>query len=179
MVCAAQDLQFDRLDCSRFFHSLSALRAQEVGATDEASAVRSPRTPVEPRAFTDRQLYAVAELGYHYLRSGGYRLAEVLFRGLVVLDGSKGYFWLALGLTCDRLGDSQEAERCYIEAAHRSPEDCTPLVNLAELALERRDHRRASNLLIRARPKAERSLDTRMIAKIDALIRLGAMGGAR
>ena len=121
-----------------------------------------------------RQLFAIAEIGYHYLRNGRHRAAEALFEGLVTLEPHQGYFWLALGLTRDHLRDKRAAEHHYRQAVRCRPGDPVPLVNLAELALERGDRPRVRRLLARARRSARIREDARMAEKVAALWRLSA-----
>lgn len=174
---AAAAICFDRLDATGLLEALDSPRALVVSEHAQDAPAICPETTADVH-LDDRQLYAVAEIGYQYLRSGGYRLAEVLFRGLTALAPSHGYFWLALGLAHDHLNDKRSAEHDYAEAARRSPDDPTPLVNLAELALERRNRTRAQALLGRARTKAVTASNPRMTAKIDALIRQSAASTA-
>lgn len=105
----------------------------------------------------------MAELGYHYLLSGGLGLSRAIFEGLVAVDPDEAYFALALGLTLDRLGDLDGAEAMYRRAGSLDPADGHADVNLAELALAdgawRRAHKRLAAGVRKAKARGDSSLE--------------------
>lgn len=113
----------------------------------------------------------IAELGYHYLMSGGLELANQIFSGLEILAPDEPYFPLALALVSDRLGDKPGAHRAYERAARLSPGDARPDLNRAELFIESGDRNSARTLLGRALEKARRAKDAALVAKAECLLR--------
>lgn len=170
LVCQAPSaLAFDDYDATSMFQTLGKVEA--VPAAEVAQAVVC-RSIAEARGYEEDELFALAEVGYHYVRSGGLRLAEVIFEGLTAIAPDEPYFWLALGLVEDYLDDKIEARRCYENAARLDPEDPRPEINLAELDLERRDRRSAELRLRRGLAKAVRGRDDALERKAQALLAL-------
>jgi Flp pilus assembly protein TadD len=151
---------------TRMFESLGELQVSE------ASPARSRASIVEARGYAARDMLALAEVGHHYLRCGGYRLAEVIFEGLAAINPSEPYYRLALGLTEDHLGDRTRAARCYQEAARLDPKDPRPEINLAELEIESGRRDRARSLLQSALRKSAARGDGDLERKAAALIAL-------
>src|SRR5262249_56182461 len=69
----------------------------------------SMRPLADEYGFTKQELFGLAEIAYHYLRSGGFKLAGALFEGLAAIEPREPYFALAVGLAADRLGDRKKA----------------------------------------------------------------------
>ncbi len=122
-------------------------------------------------------LMVIAELGYHYLMSGGLELAQEIFSGLSLLAPEEPYFPLALALTSDRLGNKAAAHRAYDRAARLSPKDPQPDLNRAELYIEEGDHASARTLLTNAAKKAKAAKDGPLLTKAECLLR--HIGGGR
>src|SRR5688572_29076247 len=87
LTCRVPDVEFDNITSTKMFKTLNAVRAQRAELP----------TRGEDIVYNKADLYAIAEIGYEYLRCGGYRLAEVIFKGLVALDPEEAYFAFALG----------------------------------------------------------------------------------
>ncbi|MEQ8982117.1 MAG: hypothetical protein RL846_29485, partial [Deltaproteobacteria bacterium] len=138
---------------------------------DQAGAVVC-RTIAEAREYDPDALFGLAEVGYHYLRSGGLRLAEVIFDGLTAIDPKEPYFWLARGLVADYRGDAEQAVDAYGRASRLDPADPRPELNLAELELVRKNKARARTYLQRALTKANRARNTALAGKAHALLDL-------
>ncbi len=148
---------------------------REVGQIGAVAApgvalVAAHRTLAEARGYSPEDLEAVAEIGYHYLMSGGLRLALVLFEGLQAVSPGEPYFAMALGLTHDKLGNVVEARRWYERASELDPGDPRPDINRAEFLLEAGDLREAAELLGTAREKAMAHGDSELARKSGALL---------
>lgn len=152
LMCRPEAVEFDNFDSTSLFHTLAEVRAVPSSPDQTPSGARSI---AEARGYTDEQLYAVADLGYHYFHKGGVRLAEVLFDGLVAVKPDEAYFWLGLGVASDLQGNKPRAMRCYERAKRLDPSDPHAELNLAELHLEAGDRRQAVNHLNGAVKKAQ------------------------
>lgn len=169
LVCQPAALEFESVASTSMFSTLGGVRALPAA---EASRAIVCRSIAESRGYRDEDLHALAEIGYHYLRSGGLKLSAVIFEGLTAIQPEGAFYWLALGLTRDHLGDKLEAKRAYERAAQLQPTDPRPELNLAELALEAGDRARAGALLRRAEAKAEAAGDQPLVRKARALLAL-------
>lgn len=143
-----------------FFDTLGRISAYGVEQGQPAG-----QGPAALRGYPEDALRVVASIATHYLYSGGYRLAEVLFEGLCAVAPDEPYHWLGLGLTHDRLNRVESAARAYQVAAERAPSDARPLVNLAELEVEAGRPAEAARLLTRAVTLAERAQDGALLGK--------------
>ncbi|MBK6688877.1 MAG: hypothetical protein IPG45_30690 [Deltaproteobacteria bacterium] len=128
------------------------------------------RSLASQRGYAKTDLMAIAEIGYHYLLSGGTQLALTIFEGLCAVAPNEAYFALALGLTHDHLGDDRLALEWYRRAGALDPSDPRPDVNAAELYLARRDFASGVKLLERAVTKARHLGDEAIEKKASALI---------
>jgi tetratricopeptide (TPR) repeat protein len=155
----ARALEFENISSTRMFETLGSFRA--IG----------PRAECGPEYSKD-EIYAVAEMGYHYLRCGGFKLAYVLFEALAAIDGRDAYFALALGLSAEKLGDRERAIEHYQRACKLDPRDPRPEVNLAEVLLETGDKPRALTLLQSAAKKASLRHDAALENKATAMLQL-------
>lgn len=126
----------------------------------------------ESRAYKDADLEAIAEMGYHYLFSGGHRLAAAIFDGLAAIRPNVAYYFLGRGLAADHLGDRERALSCYGRAAELDPSDGRADINLAELELEAGRRDRAIDLLKRGHNKSKRRGDQALEKKAHALLGL-------
>lgn len=122
------------------------------------------------RGYQRQDLYAVAEVAYHYLLSGGHEIARALLEGLTAVAPGEAYFALAMGLVSDHQGDPAAADRWYRRAGELDPTDGRPDVNRAELRLEARDTTAARRLLAAGARKAERRNDAGLARKARALL---------
>ncbi len=168
LVCAPADVEFDNFDATSFFDTLGAVRA----VRSEAGRAEAHQSIAKARGYTDDQLDAIADLGYHYFQKGGVRLASVLFDGLVAVRPERAYYWLGLGVTSDLQGDKPRAVQCYERARELDPRDPHAEINLAELQLERADHRRALRHLDAAVRKARAARNVVLEEKATAMATL-------
>lgn len=162
-------LEFDRVDGTAMFDTLGRVRALPAAEAAQAIVCRSP---AQAYGYAPADLFAIAEIGRHYLESGGYRLAAVIFEGLEALDPDQHYFVMALGLAKDRLGDKQAAMECYRRAQKLDPNDARADLNLAELLIEAGGKKEAVQLILRAEKKAAAADETALEKKAGALLSL-------
>lgn len=162
-------LDFESVASTAMFNTLGNVRAL---AVREASAAVVRRSIAEARGYSDAELYALAEIGYHYFRNGGLKLALVIFEGLQAVKPQEPYFALATGLARDYLGDKAGAKAAYQEAGRLDSGDARPELNLAELCLEAGDRRAAIQHLNRAAQKAEAKRDRTLLKKAQAVLSL-------
>jgi Flp pilus assembly protein TadD len=134
----------------------------------EARAVAS--TIAEARGYQRGDLYAIAEIAYHYLMSGGTGLAVALFEGLCAISPKEAYFALGLGLALDHDGQKRSAFDSYTRAAELDPMDGRPDVNRAELLIESGDRAGARRLLSSGALKARRRRDEALERKAQAIL---------
>lgn len=166
LTCLPAQCDFDRVDSTAMFNTLGGIRALPAADAGQALARRSL---AELRGYRREDLMAIAEVGYHYLRSGGHKLASVIFEGLTAVMPDEPYFWLALGLVKDHLDDVAAARAAYETAARLDPRDATPLMNLAELDLMQGRRREALQRLDGAATKAERAQQWALVRKAEGL----------
>jgi predicted Zn-dependent protease len=156
---------------SKSIQSIKSAGLNSIPATPSRSMVRNDQRSLQQiRGYSRQDLYAIAEVGYHYLFSGGVDVARALFDGLVAIAPEEAYFALALGLTADHQGSPEEAERWYARASQLDPHDGRADVNRAELYLERGDFPNARTLLARGAKKARIRQDVALERKATALI---------
>jgi predicted Zn-dependent protease len=134
----ARAVDFENIASTRMFEKLGGIRT--LAHRPEGHSVARDR-------YSREELYAIAEIAYHYQRCGGFRLAAVIFEGLTMIAPNEAYFALALGLASERLGDRGKAQQCYAKARELDPTEPYADINLAELALEAGDRRTAVALL--------------------------------
>lgn len=169
MTCDSAAFEFEGLASTSMFQTLGKVRALPA---QEVSLAIVRRSIAEARGYTAEELGAIAEVGYYYLRSGGYRLAEVIFDGLAAISPSEAYYQLALGLTRDHLGDKAAAAAAYGRASALAPHDPRPDINQAELLLESGNKAEARRLLEKALTKAIAVDDEGLTNKSRGLLRL-------
>jgi tetratricopeptide (TPR) repeat protein len=158
-----------------FFDTINKVKALTVA--NQKLTVRASQTSLAQRRGYEREdLFAIAEIAYHYLFSGGTKLALALYEGLAAVAPDEPYFALALGLTHDHLGDKRSALQWYDRARTLDPGDARPDVNTAELYLEDRDYPRAKQYLARAVTKARARNDRALERKAVSI--LGHLGRA-
>lgn len=139
-VSRPHPIPMDRVDATAFRKAL----------TEPSVTASVPEGDLQPLRLDQSELDCIAELAFEYVTSGADEVARVLYAGLVALEPRQPHHRLGLGLALDHLGHAEAAERQYSVAAELAPSDPTPLVNLAELAIQRQDTRKARSLLERA-----------------------------
>lgn len=169
----APELDFDGAIGTEIFDTLARFRALKVDAPQGGALAR--RSLAEARGYTRADLFALAEIGRHYLFSGGLRIALTLFEGLAAIAPDEPYFALALGLCLDKLDRVEDARAAYQRVVQLDPRDPRAELNLAELDLCCGDKRAAATRLTRAAAKARTSGELELSRKAEALLaRLGA-----
>jgi predicted Zn-dependent protease len=153
---------------THFFESIRAIRAQAVAKQQRALRQRSL---AEARGYAREDLYAIAEIAYHYLFNGGLRLALVLYEGLTAVAPDEAYFALALGLTQDHLRNQEAALHWYQRAGALDPEEPRADLNQAELFLQNGQVEKAQLLLERGLDKSEARQDAALSRKARALLK--------
>jgi tetratricopeptide (TPR) repeat protein len=138
----------------------------------EAKAVAVREATPARRPYQKEDLFAVAEIAYHYLFAGAVPIASVLYEGVAAICPNEPSFWLGLGLCADRLGDKQKAHANYARACALDPADPRADINIAELYLEENDVQRARAHLARAVKKADAKNDRVLAAKARAILGL-------
>ncbi len=152
-----------------FFNSIAKVKALTAHG-QMRSVDGKKRTLAQARGYGRDDLFAIAEIGYHYLFSGGLTLALTIFEGLNAVAPDEAYFALALGLTHDHLDQRAEANKWYKLAAELDPTDGRADVNRAELFLQAGDKVSAKKLLSRGAQKARNRGDQPLARKAMALI---------
>ncbi len=137
---------------------------------NNAGSSEQTQSLLEMRGYEERDLRALAQMGYHYFRSGGLELAAAVFDGLLAIQPNEPYYHLAFGLTQDRLGHPKVAEYHYEQARTLDPTSGRASINLAELALEQKRFKRARGLLREARKRCQAHGEYELTKKIDALL---------
>jgi tetratricopeptide (TPR) repeat protein len=169
LTCVPAHCDFDRVDSTSMFNTLGGIRALP---SHEASAAIARRTLADARGYSRNDLLAIAEIGYHYLRSGGYKLAQVIFEGLTAVQPDEPYFWLALGSVMDRSGDETAARAAFEMTIQLDPKDATPEINLAELDLSANRRKSALRRLQIAQRKAKAAGQSALQRKAEAMVQL-------
>ena len=123
----------------------------------------------ELRGYERADLFAVAEVGYHYLFNGNPEVALTLFEGLHAVLPSEPYFAMALGLTHDHLKHPKDAIQWYRKASSLAPSDGRPDINCAEIYLELGEFRGAQQYLAVGHRKAQQAQDEELATKAAAL----------
>jgi Flp pilus assembly protein TadD len=152
--------------------AISAMPAMPaISATPERALVPVAKArPAAARRYDPDDLEVVAELAHRYLFYGNAELARLLFEGLAAVAPDVAYYALALGLTYDHLGETEESHRWYARAAELDPLEGRADVNRGELYLEAGDRERAKRYFERGRQKAERSNDRALAVKAAAIL---------
>lgn len=152
-----------------FLSSINQVKALTV-ANEKLAIASKRRTLAQSRGYELQDLYAIAEIAYHYLMNGGTSIAVTLYEGLSAVAPNEAYFALGLGLALDHSGDKKGAFAAYTRAGELDPHDARPDVNRAELLLESGDKNRARQLLSRALGKAANRGDAALERKAQAIL---------
>ena len=173
-VALSDDLAVEAIEPHKaaFFDSLAKVKAVTMVVPKPQAMTRALDGSglAHQRDYDREDLFAVAEIGYHYLMNGGVKLAITLFEGLTAVAPREPYFALALGLSFDHQGDKADAMRWYDKAAALDPFDPRPDLNRAELLVEAREFHAAKDLLKRAAAKAQKKGDMPLHRKATAIL---------
>ena len=104
---------------AEFFKSIAQVNVRT--AHERLNVVGRRQSIASARGYDREDLFAIAEIGYHYLFMGGLQMALTLFEGLTAIAPDEAYFALALGLTYDRLSDFAAANQWYMRASGPGP----------------------------------------------------------
>lgn len=154
---------------TEFFDSIHQVKALTV-ANKKLCVAAKNQSFAQARGYQRDDLYAIAEIAYHYLMNGAAKIALTLYEGLEAVAPGEAHFQLGLGLTHDHMGDKRQAIACYSRASELDPHDARADVNRAELYLENGDRRSARQLLERAVNKAKNRGDSTLERKASALL---------
>lgn len=146
-----------------------AARACRADPSSRASHASGEKA-AQAAPYTDAEFAAIAELGYHYLASGGLRLAQVIFEGLSAVRPDSGYAQLALALTYDYLGEATQAHAAYQRAMALDPSEARAPLNQAERFILDGKARAARPLLKLAIQKAQAAGETGLVTKARLLL---------
>jgi len=116
------------------------------GATFEEHVERwaaGEQTLKEIKAYSDQDLFQIAQHGYTLYLNGKFKDAQTIFEGLVALDPKSDYYYRALGVVYHRRGDAERAIRQFSHAIKVAPKSLAAYVNRAEVHISRRDFTRA------------------------------------
>ncbi len=89
----------------------------------------------EIKGYTDGELFAIARIGYFFLMQGRNEEARILFEGLVAVDPHNDYYYRALGVIFQKIGDNERALRQFSYAVRINPASPHAYVNRAEIYL--------------------------------------------
>lgn len=142
----------------------------EVKALTVAAPMAVSQNLMELRGYDREDLFALAEVGYHYLMNGATDLARIIFEGLTAVDPREAYFALGAGLAADNDDDARAAVAFYRRASQLDPTDARPDINRAELYIAAKDRTSAQKLLRRALEKARARGDMDLFRKAKALL---------
>lgn len=81
-------------------------------------------------------LKELARVAYLKFKTGDYKKAEILFKGLAVLDHLSWYFRTALGAVFQKQGFFEQATEEYTMALELNPDEVTSLVNRGQCFLK-------------------------------------------
>jgi len=87
----------------------------------------------EIKQYSDDELYAISHVGYFFLMQGKNDEARTLFEGLVAVDPRNDYYYRALGLIFQKLGENERALNQYAYAIRINPSSPYAYVNRAEI----------------------------------------------
>ena len=171
-VALADDLQLEAGEVSpfkaEFFQTIAQVNVRT--AHERLNVVGRRQSIAAVRGYDRDDLFAVAEIGYHYLFMGGAQMALTLFEGLTAVAPDEAYFALALGLTHDRLNNVSAANQWYRRASELDPTEARADINRAELFLQRGDRRAARELLVGGERKARRKGESDLTRKATAML---------
>jgi tetratricopeptide (TPR) repeat protein len=139
-----------------FMVLLHAIEKVDMVKTSEQLAELLPQwakgqiTLKEIKGYADSELFAIARIGYFFLMQGRNEEARILFEGLVAVDPHNDYYYRALGVIFQKIGDSERALRQYSYAIRINPPSPHAYVNRAEIYLSLEQHAEAEQDLRQA-----------------------------
>jgi len=100
---------------------------------DIESFVDGDATWAEVQGVPQQMLFDIAERGYLKFKSGRFKEAENIFKGLCILDHKTAYYHTALGAIYQKQEKFFDALAEYTVAVELDPEDVTAYVNRGEI----------------------------------------------
>ncbi len=100
---------------------------------DMAEFVEGNKTWAEVQGIPQAMLLDIAEQGYLKFKSGRFKEAEDLFKGLCVIDHRTAYYHTALGAIYQKQQKTLDALAEYTCAIEMDPNDITAYVNRGEI----------------------------------------------
>lgn len=88
---------------------------------------------------------AMAMAAHVLIDTKRFGLAAALMQRAVALEPDKGVLWMNLGICFEEMEHLDEAERCFIKALSRNPNDDLALSNLAALYIKKSEPQKALN----------------------------------
>jgi len=89
----------------------------------------------EIRGYSSQELYSIAHIGYYFIMQGRYEEARTIFEGLIAVDPKNEYYYRALGVVFENLGDHERALRQFGYAIRLSPAMPHAYLNRAEVLI--------------------------------------------
>lgn len=89
----------------------------------------------EIKNYSEEELYAISHIGYFFLMQGKNEEARTLFEGLVAVDPRNDYYYRALGVIFQKLGEDERAIKQYTYAIRINSTSPYAYVNRAEIYL--------------------------------------------
>lgn len=97
----------------------------------------------EIRGYSDDELQAISQAGYYFLMQGKNDEARVLFEGLIAVDPSNDFYYRALGVLFQKIGDDERAMKQFSYATQINPGSPYAYVNRAEILISRGESNKA------------------------------------
>ena len=104
----------------------------------------------EIKGYSDEELFAIARIAYFFMMQGKNDEARVLFEGLIAIDPRNDYYYRALGVIFQKLGDSERAIRQFSYAIQINPAFAHSYVNRAEVYIASERYKEAKTDLQKA-----------------------------
>lgn len=108
----------------------------------------------EIEGFSDEELYAIAHMGYFLMMQGKTEEARVIFEGLIAIDPRSDYYYRALGVIFQKIGDNDRAIKQFGYAIRINPDSAQAYINRAEIYLSMQQYVQAQADLRQALQKA-------------------------
>lgn len=97
----------------------------------------------EIRGYSDEEMQAISQAGYFYLMQGKNDEARVLFEGLIAVDPGNDFYYRALGVAFQKMGDDERALKQFSYAVQINPGSPYSYVNWAEILISRGEPQQA------------------------------------
>lgn len=104
----------------------------------------------EIKGYSDDELVSIARIGYFLLMQGKNEQARVIFEGLVAVEPRNDYYYRALGIIFQKMGDDERALKQFGYAIHLNPTSAQSYINRAEVYIALGQNSEAENDLQKA-----------------------------